>query len=519
MVFDIDVSRGATIYMIMDKNRSYNMDNKGSAIITGLVVSAILMVLCLSLVLVAYSLVISTAKNTSNPANRETLFSVAEAMEHEILDFKVDVNELSVVDGKLCSTDPNTNTELNNRQIWVYIYNELFKGFTFTEGSTTQVKFESANPVQSGAWLYYKADAGKNNDHSDLAKCSKYFQISSPGNSKIFVQFYWELPDNWSGDIDKKTGTVLNAIYKMYSNNGELLVRTDRKYILKYAKQNNIDSSTDGSLNGNQENHDYYNGGETYTIPSKNGIDIVFECTGANYSERDNSMGYWGNIIITNNSGKNIDNWGIYIYSDDDLSLRGNISPEKKSEGIYKISHDSSGKYFSPLNDGDSLPISVGANNVELVNLPKVVFYELQKSEIVSDIFSLTPAYGYNNENSYNYNIKINNNSKIPLEDWYIVFDFDRNITWNNTGGNMERTGNTYTIYHGNGGHTIPAYDFIQFTFGGDGDNTSAVPTNIKLYAVYDDGTNGSTESLIWKWNRLGFENIETVSTQTGGAG
>ena len=83
----------------------------------------------------------------------------------------------------------------------------------------------------------------------------------------------------------------------------------------------------------------------------------------------------------------------------------------------------------------------------------------------------------------------------------------------------MERTGNTYTMYHGNGGHTIPAYDFIQFTFGGDGDNTSAVPTNIKLYAVYDDGTNGSTESLIWKWNRLGFDNIETVSTQTGGAG
>jgi len=75
--------------MINATVKSYKSDNRGSAIITGLVVSTVLMVLCLSLLLISYSLFIATAKSTSDLPNREMLYSAAEALEHELLDFTV----------------------------------------------------------------------------------------------------------------------------------------------------------------------------------------------------------------------------------------------------------------------------------------------------------------------------------------------------------------------------------------------------------------------------------------------
>ena len=202
--------------MINETIKSYKSDNRGSAIITGLVVSTVLMVLCLSLLLIAYSLFLSTANSTSDLPNREMLFSAAEALEHELLDFSMEY------DADLLLTDST------GHDFWQYIDNTIWKGFELAPG--TENKY--TQQVNAGYWMYYDP-LDTSGYHNDIEKCSKYFNLTSIGSIKIVVQFYWELPKGFDGDASKrenKNGTLLNAIYRMYDNKGNLLVKTEKKY-------------------------------------------------------------------------------------------------------------------------------------------------------------------------------------------------------------------------------------------------------------------------------------------------
>ena len=232
--------------MINETLKSYKSDNKGSAMITGLVVSTVLMVLCLSLLLISYSLFISTAKSTSDLPNREMLYSAAEALEHELLDFSMEY------DADLLLTDST------GHDFWQYIDNSIWKGFELSPG--TENKY--TQQVNAGYWMYYDP-LDTSGYHNDIEKCSKYFNLTSIGSIKIVVQFYWELPKGFDGDASKrenKNGTLLNAIYRMYDNKGNLLVKTEKKY--KYS----ISQSSGGSNSGN-------NGGNASFVPTTIGKD------------------------------------------------------------------------------------------------------------------------------------------------------------------------------------------------------------------------------------------------------
>ena len=128
--------------------KSYKSDNRGSAIITGLVVSTVLMVLCLSLLLVSYSLFISSSKESSELANREYLYSAAEVFEKEIFS--------SVLD-------------------------------------TSNIDFENPNNISEYIYINLENNNWPSFNGSNIEEASKYFNLTSTGNTKIIVQLYWKM--------------------------------------------------------------------------------------------------------------------------------------------------------------------------------------------------------------------------------------------------------------------------------------------------------------------------------------
>ncbi len=230
-----------------EKKRAYpsiiGIKNEGSAIITALVVSTVLMVLCLSLLAVSYSLFLSTKDDTSGINYREMLYSSAEALEAEI----IDKNNTDVTTGYLTA---DGTAKLN-----LELLNSVWKGFTQNGESYIQ------NP-NCGEWLYY--DPLATDDHGNLEKCSRYFQLKSIGSVKIVVQFYWQLPwsetsHKWDGTDQQKLGTVLHAIYRLYDNNYNTIVKTEKTYRLSAVISNSTGQNTGVTNAGN------------YTISFENG--------------------------------------------------------------------------------------------------------------------------------------------------------------------------------------------------------------------------------------------------------
>ena len=222
-----------------EKKRAYpsiiGIKNEGSAIITALVVSTVLMVLCLSLLAVSYSLFLSTKDDTSGINYREMLYSSAEALEAEI----IDKNNTDVTTGNLAA---DGTAKLN-----LELLNSVWKGFTQNGESYIQ------NP-NCGEWLYY--DPLATDDHGNLEKCSRYFQLKSIGSVKIVVQFYWQLPwsetsHKWDGTDQQKLGTVLHAIYRLYDNNYNTIVKTEKTYRLSAELNNGTSQSTQVTNPGN----------------------------------------------------------------------------------------------------------------------------------------------------------------------------------------------------------------------------------------------------------------------------
>lgn len=280
--------------MMKETLKSYKSDNRGSAIITGLVVSTVLMVLCLSLLLVAYSFFISTYKSTSDLPNREMLYSAAEALEHELTEYTLEYEE---------GAEPALPAD---HALWNYVYNNIWQGFDPVAGKEGVY----AQDESKGYWLYFDANDTSAN-HKDIEKCSRYFNLSSLGNVKIVVQLYWQLPNGTDLNAinrDNKNGTLLNAIYRMYDNKGNLLVKTSRKYI--YNEKIIQNSSSEGSETETTTSTTLeFQVRKDFEIFNKNNIIVEFICHN-NWNTGSNCQ-----INITNNTGNIIkaSDWYIII--------------------------------------------------------------------------------------------------------------------------------------------------------------------------------------------------------------
>ncbi len=223
-------------------NAEKNMNNKGSAIITALVVSAVLMVLSLSLLAVAYSLFLSQKANTSDITQRELLYSSIEMIEDQLTSASFCKAPILIADDIQIEGEEEIEPftiELKGSDFGKYVLNNLWKDFELIPG--TENKYEQN--VSKADWLYYDSEAKDSegrptNDHGNLALCSKYFYLKSFAAMPISVQMYWILPfdtgtKTWDGSEEMKEGTILHAVYRLGNGDGETQVKAERSYVLK----------------------------------------------------------------------------------------------------------------------------------------------------------------------------------------------------------------------------------------------------------------------------------------------
>lgn len=196
-------------------------DNRGSAIITALVVSTVLMVLCLSLIYVAYSLFLSTTSSSSDISQREMLNTAAKALGEEIC-----ASELSIKQ----ETDSNASLTTNSN-FGDYLFDLICENIGI-EGIDN----------------------------------SRFYKITSIGGYRVVAQIYWDLPENASSsDLSTVEKTILHIIYILYKSNGEILCKTEKSYILKSALTfSNNSSSNSENTTGNES--------EKFTIKLMNSV-------------------------------------------------------------------------------------------------------------------------------------------------------------------------------------------------------------------------------------------------------
>ncbi len=520
--------------MIKELYKSYKNDNRGSAIITGLVVSAVLMVLCLSLLLVAYSLFISTSKSTSDMSNREMLYSAAEALEHEITDVTVlpikSTGENSEISYKLIadksiitegtsstSGDPTTYQNLESHEFWKYIYENIWQGFDNNKYDNTDpakkdyikteemngftfYKQDSTDSSGNAIWQYYDPKAANdayclsNSAHADIEKCSKYFNISSIGSVKVVVQFYWELPSGFDGYIYSKAGTVLNAVYMLYNNKGEMLVRTERKYIL------------------NATNNDA-------TIVSSTGIIPEFSLNGNAWNG-----GYNGLIKISNNSENLYESWMMIINTDDNLSGFYNSELVRKiDDSNYLVRYASHNQDIAP---GANITFGFGSTTTYSNN--PVMSIIVPSYQLVDETrYKVWPVgdrpWTENSVVKRNYNLDIENISDTTISDWRLSFNLhDGQTIWDMSNASiLSHEGNSFMIRNNNNVNSdIGAYNKVTIWFQTAGGTESDEPTDFKLaQLVYDLNQPANTSISVgmevdyagnWKWNRVGEEILTT---------
>ena len=198
------------------KKISYN--NKGSAIITALVVSTVVMILCLSLLAVSYSLFLSQKTNTSDLSQKELFYSSIELFEHELLDsIYVD----PATDTSLLPADGSIKTGFDGSAY----------GKAILENVCTSLDSYIKNGfAQNSGWLYFD---GSVTGHNDKDNCSKYYYLRSLGSVNIIAQMFWELPSlELTPTNQEKEGTVIHVIYRLYNSNMEVQIKNERVYRL-----------------------------------------------------------------------------------------------------------------------------------------------------------------------------------------------------------------------------------------------------------------------------------------------
>ena len=388
--------------MMKETLKSYKSDNRGSAIITGLVVSTVLMVLCLSLLLVAYSFFISTYKSTSDLPNREMLYSAAEALEHELTEYTLEYEE---------GAEPTLPAD---HALWNYVYTNIWQGFDPVAGKEGVYAQDESN----GYWLYFNENDPSAN-HKDIEKCSRYFNLSSLGNVKIVVQLYWQLPNGTDVNAintDNKNGTLLNAIYRMYDNKGNVMVKSKRAYKLSYGldtTSSGSGSSGSGSGSGIGSNMTFepidQNDRDIHPISPEvdDGLIIQFQKNGSGHAD----------LIVYNNSDKTVDNWKFFFISQENILVNDASYLTDIGNGIYAVQN---------LNwNGNIQPHQsriIGFHN-DFKFIPRAIVVE----EIMQPLPSSDFEWKIESINNTP-NLIITNKSGKTIKSWNFEFDCDKDI-------------------------------------------------------------------------------------------
>lgn len=469
--------------MMKETLKSYKSDNRGSAIITGLVVSTVLMVLCLSLLLVAYSFFISTYKSTSDLPNREMLYSAAEALEHELTEYTLEYEE---------GAEPALPAD---HALWNYVYTNIWQGFDAVAGKESVYAQDESN----GYWLYFNENDPSAN-HRDKEKCSRYFNLSSLGNVKIVVQLYWQLPkgtDVNAINTENKDGTLLNAIYRMYDNKGNVIVKTERTYLLSYTTDLNTSSGSGEGSGGNGGGNS-----SSSTVPVENGksyhlygndgeVQLDFKQYGPQSAQ----------LTIKNTTNKKINSWKLYFFSEDKVIIGDTRYLTDLGNGVYIIQNPDS--YTGSLEVGASTTVSI-----------QTTFNYLPRAMVVEDVMQPLPNSDFQVWIDHTGNIStltIKNNSGKTINGWDLEFDYLGDIyTAYPAKFNSNQSGH-FLIQHVDESKTIVDKDSIAISLNLNPSYTGQ-PTNVILktfsLTALEDLNQTVVNTVKYKWNRIGEDII-----------
>ena len=476
--------------MIRDAIKSYKSDNRGSAIITGLVVSAVLMVLCLSLLLVAYSLFLSTSNAALDMPNKEMLYSAADVIGEEITSQTVDVNTYTVItENSGTEGQENTTVTAVPSELWDAIY----KG------------------ISTGVWPYFKTGV---DGHSDLEACSKYYQMTSIGSVKIIVQLYWEPPKEWSGQYDQLDGAVLNAIYRLYNNKNKVLMKGEKKYNLT------VNSSNTSEEGGNADNN-YIIRENPYKTNSQGWLYYGFDNADVIFKHFD-SNGQSAQLELYSNNNIKTEDWAFDIYLDGVSNITTtdpyNFLIEKLEDGWFRIKSNSNytkvlwtEHFFITINYSGtytSNPKIRQRNTGDISQQPSSTTQTIeQKIYLQYDGFT---SESWSSINSYTNHMKFTNNQTTSIDNWTIEFNYPATVNsdgYQGTADEIESNGQFHKIRDrgGNGFDSVKPGQQVTVTFSGNGEGFDSEPTDVKIYTIVKTEIGTEPVSIItWKWNKIG---------------
>ena len=440
--------------MINYLSKSYKSDNRGSAIITGLVVSTVLMVLCLSLLLVSYSLFLSESNTSDDFSNRELVYSAAEVFEHELTLDPLDITDL----------DPSNMTNNNIRE---YIFSS----------------------IKSGSWPSYNG--------GDIDTCSKYFNIYVPGSTKVVVQLFWEKAENSTDE----NGAILNAIYRAYNGKGEVLVKAEKKYKLTI---NIGSSSSDGGTGASGQGVDWGNVELYKKIPETNANEQINDDISSGLIVKYMSTGNSSAVLqIINKSSEDINSWKIYLFSPEEVVVNDGATCSKVADNIYMLQN---------LEWNGSVTANGGTRSVYLKS--PVVYYP--KAQIVEDVmtplsladynwsFSVKEEWGYSRQSL----LVITYLGEKTITGWEINFNFGEEITYVSESIFDNQIKDPYVIKNNDRDFkTLNKNDKITLKVHWNGTDPSLMPENF-VFKTFDtnalDSMLGSeSKATTWKWNRI----------------
>lgn len=150
-----------------------------------------------------------------------------------------------------------------------------------------------------------------------------------------------------------------------------------------------------------------------------------------NYSVTYNVTHSWGNteavtIILTNTGDEVIENWMMYFDPNGEIQYINNAEQKTTSDGI---TYFKNGGYNADIAPSASVLFTYAVNDCEAVPTD---FILCQTRKIIESDYTVSlqvnESWGENNE-YFNGNIIIQNNSEKPLEDWELTFDTNFTIT------------------------------------------------------------------------------------------
>lgn len=225
--------------------KKISYDNRGSALIIALVVSAVLMVLCFSLLAVSYSFYLAQNKNSRSGTNdRELFYSAIEAFEQELMSsglnhFEVlresEIDEYTL---KYYKEDNSIGRQFGT-EIVVSIYNYISNEYSDDVVS-------DINP-----W--------PNNE-------TRLFTLTSFGPYNIIIELYWDYDVDkvYNSSTDKLESVLLHASYTLKKKDEEL-IKNNRIYRMEntFGSIKKVKSDGNNTLKFDLP-------GNSYSFPNKN---------------------------------------------------------------------------------------------------------------------------------------------------------------------------------------------------------------------------------------------------------